>query len=114
MKRPFLFDELFEAFRQKRGDYVKFVPLYPVSHRLRRWHPLRLHGGTLRQTLAEIPQDRTRRLRRIFKAARAKKIFDVEGSRSSAINAFHTFWSMAKMRAPPTHMMLGTSARLTR
>ena len=51
---PFLFDELFELFGKKRGDYVEFVPLTP-------WYRFQFpcgetfdYGGTVESTLAEI------------------------------------------------------------
>ena len=51
---PFLFDELFELFGERREDHIEFRPLKP-------WYRFLFHdgdhfdyGGTLEDTLAEI------------------------------------------------------------
>ena len=93
---PFLFDELFELFGEKREDYVEFKPLDP-------WYRFYFDGGdefdyraTIDDTLAEIdrynPADKQGYLN-LLKAS--KDIFDV-GFEKLADRPFTRFFTMMK------------------
>lgn len=94
---PFLFDELFNLFKKKREDYVKFVPLNP-------WYQFYFndnksyfnYGGTIKDTEDEIkkfdPID-VFGYRKLVKMS--EKIFDTGFNKLSHV-PFHSFLFMLK------------------
>jgi len=106
---PFLFDELFELFGEKREDHIEFRPLTP-------WYRFQFadgstfdYGGTLEETLAEIrrihPPDEAGYLRLVQSS---KAIFE-KGFVELSDQPFHQFGfmmkqlpSLAKLRADRT------------
>lgn len=93
---PFLFDELFELFGERRQDYIEFRELKP-------WYRFIFpdgdqfdYGGTLEDTLAEIrriePKDQ-QGYRSLI--AHSKELFDIGFSRL-AHQPFHEIKTMAK------------------
>ena len=93
---PFLFDELFELFGQKRSDHVDFVELDP-------WYRFVFpdgesfdYGGTLEATLAEIERFNRNDAQNYLDLVEAsRKIFDV-GFSQLADQPFHSFTSMIR------------------
>jgi phytoene desaturase len=93
---PFLFDELFELFGQKRSDHVDFVELDP-------WYRFVFpdgesfdYGGTLEATLAEIERFNGNDAQNYLDLVEAsRKIFDV-GFSQLADQPFHSFTSMIR------------------
>jgi len=93
---PFLFDELFELFGQKRSDHVDFVELDP-------WYRFVFpdgesfdYGGTLEATLAEIERFNGNDAQNYLNLVEAsRKIFDV-GFSQLADQPFHSFTSMIR------------------
>lgn len=93
---PFLFDELFELFGQKRSDHVDFVELDP-------WYRFVFpdgesfnYGGTLEATLAEIERFNVNDAQNYLDLVEAsRKIFDV-GFSQLADQPFHSFTSMIR------------------
>ncbi|MGA0266532.1 MAG: phytoene desaturase family protein [Lysobacterales bacterium] len=93
---PFLFDELFELFGQKRSDHVDFVELDP-------WYRFIFpdgesfdYGGTLEATLAEIERFNGNDAQNYLNLVEAsRKIFDV-GFSQLADQPFHSFTSMIR------------------
>jgi len=106
---PFLFDELFELFDEKREDHIEFRPLTP-------WYRFQFsdgstfdYGGTLAETLAEIrrihPPDEAGYIRLV---EQSKAIFE-KGFVELSDQPFHQFGfmikqlpSLAKLRADRT------------
>lgn len=91
---PFLFDELFELFGEKREDYLDFRPLDP-------WYRFYFHGGeqfdyrpSIEDTNAEIkrfsPKD-VQGYESLLKASKA--IFEI-GYEKLADKPFNNFWTM--------------------
>ena len=91
---PFLFDELFELFGEKREDYLEFRPLDP-------WYRFYFHGGeqfdyrpSVKDTNAEIkrfsPKD-VQGYESLLKASKA--IFEI-GYEKLADKPFNNFWTM--------------------
>ncbi len=93
---PFLFDELFQLFGQKRSDHVDFVELDP-------WYRFVFpdgesfnYGGTLEATLAEIERFNGNDAQNYLDLVEAsRKIFDV-GFSQLADQPFHSFTSMIR------------------
>ena len=91
---PFLFDELFELFGEKREDHLEFRPLDP-------WYRFYFHGGkkfdycpSLEKTNAQIKQfsgDDVQGYANLLKASKA--IFEV-GFEKLADKPFDKFWTM--------------------
>ena len=93
---PFLFDELFELFDEKREDYVKFKPLDP-------WYRFHFHDGqtfdysqTIQKTKMEMKKfsiEDANNYEKLLKAS--KSIFDV-GFTELADKPFNSFFFMLK------------------
>jgi phytoene desaturase len=91
---PFLFDELFELFDEKREDYLEFRPLDP-------WYRFYFHGGekfdycaSIEATNAEINRfsgDDVKGYANLLKASKA--IFEI-GFDKLADQPFTKFWTM--------------------
>lgn len=91
---PFLFDELFELFGEKREDYLEFRPLDP-------WYRFYFHGGetfdycpSIEKTNAEIKRfsgDDVQGYANLLKAS--KSIFEI-GFEKLADKPFDKFWTM--------------------
>ncbi|MDC6451465.1 phytoene desaturase family protein [Alphaproteobacteria bacterium] len=93
---PFLFDELFELFNEKREDYIEFKPLDP-------WYRFHFHNGqtfdysqTIEKTKIEMKKfsiDDANNYENLLKAS--KSIFDV-GFTKLADKPFNSFFFMLK------------------
>ena len=93
---PFLFDELFELFGERRQDHIEFRELKP-------WYRFRFpdgdhfdYGGTLEETLAEIRRIEPKDQQGYESLIRhSKELFDIGFSRL-AHQPFHEIKTMAK------------------
>ena len=93
---PFLFDELFELFNEKREDYIEFKPLDP-------WYRFHFHDGqtfdysqTIEKTKIEMKKfsiDDANNYENLLKAS--KSIFDV-GFKKLADKPFNSFFFMLR------------------
>jgi len=93
---PFLFDELFELFGQKRSDHVDFVELDPWYRFIFPGGESFDYGGTLEATLAEIERFNGNDAQNYLNLVEAsRKIFDV-GFSQLADQPFHSFTSMIR------------------
>ena len=93
---PFLFDELFELFGQKRSDHVDFVELDPWYRFIFPGGESFDYGGTLEATLAEIERFNGNDAQNYLDLVDAsRKIFDV-GFSQLADQPFHSFTSMIR------------------
>ena len=93
---PFLFDELFALFGQKRSDHVDFVELDPWYRFIFPGGESFDYGGTLEATLAEIERFNGNDAQNYLNLVEAsRKIFDV-GFSQLADQPFHSFTSMIR------------------
>ena len=91
---PFLFDELFELFGEKREDYLEFRPLDP-------WYRFYFHGGeqfdyrpSVEDTNAEIKRFSAKDVQGYANLLKASKaIFEI-GYEKLADKPFTNFWTM--------------------
>lgn len=91
---PFLFEELFELYNEKMGDYIKLVPLTP-------WYRFYFsdkttfdYGGTLEETLTEIAKISAKDVEGYQKLVKhSQKVFNIAFVNLSSV-PFNQFFKM--------------------